>query len=539
MPSLHTIVNESDRGRGTDMLRRLMLAWLRRHSPPGRGSRLAAGGAGVPGGARRAGSAAGDPLSRIRQAFNNADDLVFQPIAAGRIPCTLVYFETIADKDALLEHLIKPLRELDSVDNGRRLLAGLLNGAVVSMQATPCADTDSAVEALLEGQAALLIDRGRSGICLFPVTLYSERSVTESQHETVIVGPQEAFVESIRTNLSLVRHKLKHPDFKTVKYTFGRFTKTEAYLVYIEGMCNQDVLREIKNKLDAVDADSVLGSSYIKERMEDTSWSPFPTIQYSERPDTLAASLMEGRVGLMIDGTPQSLIAPVTFFSLMQSAEDYYQSYLASTWIRWIRLFFVAMSFLVPSVYVAVTTFHPEMVPSNLLITISAARENIPFPALAEVLIMELIFEGLREAGIRIPRPLGQTVSIIGAIVIGQATVQAGIVSAPTVIVVSITGIASFVIPHFELGLAFRLLRFPLLLLGGLLGMAGLVTGLFILFLHLISLKSFGVPYMHPLAPLSLRDWKDIFVRIDWSRMEPRPEAYRKSDAAEGTSGHE
>ncbi|MFD2331312.1 spore germination protein [Cohnella sp. GCM10020058] len=520
------------------MLKRLIRAWLR-HSLQRRPSEGAPGGFGTRtasrGGVR---AASGDPLAALLDAFKHSEDLVCQPVSAGGVACTLVYFETIVDKATLFAHLIRPLREQTAMQ-ANDLLDGLLDGALVSIQAARCRDVDQAVSALLEGQAALLIDAGRKGVCLFPVTQYNDRAVTESQHETVIVGPQEAFVENIRTNLALVRHKLKHPDFKVEKYTFGRFTKTETYLVYIEGLCNGDVLTEVRKKLAGIDVSSILGASYIAERMQDMPLTPFPTVQYSERPDTLAAALMEGRIGMMIDGTPQSLIVPVTFFSLMQSAEDYYQNFMASTWIRWIRLFFLAMSFLVPSVYVAVTTFHPEIVPANLLQTITAARENIPFPALAEVLIMELIFEGLREAGIRIPRPLGQTVSIIGAIVIGQATVQAGIVSAPTVIVVSITGIASFVIPHFELGLAFRLLRFPLLLLGGLLGMAGLVTGLFILFWHLVSLSSFGVPYMHPVAPLSVRDWKDTFVRINWTRMNPRPEAYRKSDAAERQHAHE
>ncbi|CAI6081713.1 spore germination protein [Cohnella sp. JJ-181] len=521
------------------MLKRLIRAWILR-AASGRPSRPSSRGFGGPAAPRDLAAAPSDALASIRQAFKHAEDLVCQPILAGGVACTLVYFQTIVDEKTLLEHLIRPLQDQAGAADPRELLDGLLQGGLVSVQASRCRDADQAVSAILEGQAALLIDGGRQGICLFPITKYSSRAVVESQHETVIVGPQEAFVENIKTNLSLVRHKLKHPDFKVEKQTFGRFTKTDTYLIYIEGLCNADVLREMKQKLAAIDPSSVLGASYIAERIQGPPITPFPRIQYSERPDTLVSSLMEGRIGLMVDGTPQTLIVPVTFFSLMQSAEDYYQNYLASTWIRWIRLFFVVMSFLVPSVYVAVTTFHPEIVPANLLQTITAARENIPFPALAEVLIMELIFEGLREAGIRIPRPLGQTVSIIGAIVIGQATVEAGIVSAPTVIVVSVTGIASFVIPHFELGLAFRLLRFPLLILGGLLGMAGLVTGLFILFWHLVSLSSFGVPYMHPVAPLSLRDWKDTFIRINWSRMKPRPEAYRDEEAAERLpSGHE
>ena len=207
----------------------------------------------------------------------------------------------------------------------------------------------------------------------------------------------------------------------------------------------------------------------------------------------------------------------------MQSSEDYYQRFHSATFIRLIRLLFAIVAFLLPSAYVAVTTFHPEIIPTNLLITIASARENIPFPALVEALLMEITFEGLREAGIRIPKPLGQTVSIIGGIVVGQAAVQAGIVSAPLVIIVSITGIASFIIPHFELGLAFRLLRFPVLIMGGTLGLFGVVISVYLIYWYMVSLRSFGVPYMQPFAPFVLRDLKDTFIRVPWFRMKKEP----------------
>ncbi|WP_342576583.1 spore germination protein [Paenibacillus sp. FSL M8-0142] len=297
-------------------------------------------------------------------------------------------------------------------------------------------------------------------------------------------------------------------------------------MVYIEGLAKPEVVQEVNQHLAAIDIDGTFGISTLSEQMKEGVRSPFPQFQYTERPDSVAASLLEGRVGIMQDGTPSALIVPVTLMSLLQSSEDYYHSFYSSSWIRLVRFAFGLMSLLMPSLYVAITTFQPSIIPTDLLITISASRENIPFTALAEALIMELTFEALREAGTRIPKPVGQTISIIGAIVIGQAAVEAGIVSNPMVIVVSITGIASYIIPNFELGLAFRLLRFPILILGGTLGLIGVFAAAFLVYGHMASLKSFGTPYLQPIAPLILSDWKDAFFRAPSKMMKKRPKTY-------------
>lgn len=467
-----------------------------------------------------------NPLDEIQAYLQHVADVTYQRIQLGPdAACTLIYIETIIDKTLLYEQIIPPLVSRGQAVTGRELLAEALSGSLSPVISRGTSSVKQVITDILAGDLALLIDQQKM-ICVFPLTKYSQRSISEAQNEVVLTGPQEAFVENIHNNVSLVRHKIKHPDFKLVQYELGEYTKTTAYIVYVEGLCNENTLHEIQSKLDKMNIDSVLSSNYVAEHLDDQPLSPFPTIQYTERPDTLVSSLLEGRIGIMVDGSPQTLIVPVTFFSLMQSPEDYFQRYIAATWIRWIRFFFVLASFLVPSLYIAITTFHPEMIPSDLLITIAAAREKIPFPALAEVLIMEFTFEGLREAGIRIPRPLGQTVSVIGAIVIGQAAVQAGVVSAPTVIVVSITGIASFIIPHFELGLSFRLLRFPMLILGGMFGLYGIIIGMLILYWHLVSIRSFGVPYLYPVAPLVFADWKDVFLRVQWPKMNNRPRSY-------------
>jgi spore germination protein KA len=235
---------------------------------------------------------------------------------------------------------------------------------------------------------------------------------------------------------------------------------------------------------------------------------------------------MEGRIGIIQDGTPTAMIAPTSFFTMLQSSEDYYQSFYAASWIRIVRFLFSIISMILPSLYVAITTFHPQIIPPNLLITIASARENIPFSALTEALIMELTFEALREAGTRIPKPVGQTVSIIGGIVIGQAAVQAGIVSAPMVIVVSITGIATYIIPHYELGLTFRLLRFPLLIMGGTMGLLGVYITAFLIYGHVANLRPLGSPYLQPVAPLVIQDWKDTLARFPSNLLKKRSSLY-------------
>lgn len=465
-------------------------------------------------------------LIQVQSRLIGVADMIYQPLQIGPLRCTLLYIQSIVDTQIMREAIVKPLlEEAARSEVGPDFITQVVSGTFFSLESEHRTSAETLVDDIVTGNAALYIE-GMSGMIIFSIQNYQKRSVPESTNEVVVVGPQEAFIEDINVNMSLLRHKIKHPDFKMIKFTIGKYTKTEVFVIYIQGLCKPEILENVLTSLGEIDMDSSLGVSYLSEFLEDHPLSPFPQYQYTERPDTVAAALVEGRIGVMQDGTPFSLLIPVTFFSLMQSSEDYYQRFHSASFIRIIRLLFAVIAFLLPSVYVAVTTFHPEIIPTNLLITIASARENIPFPALIEAFIMEITFEGLREAGIRIPKPLGQTVSIIGGIVIGQAAVQAGIVSAPLVIVVSITGIAAFIIPHFELGLAFRLLRFPVLLMGGTLGLFGVVISIYLLYWYMVSMRSFGVPYMQPFAPLVLRDFKDTFIRVPWFLMKKRTKAY-------------
>ncbi|CAH1191355.1 Spore germination protein A1 [Paenibacillus auburnensis] len=471
-------------------------------------------------------------LDGIQEQLAGCSDAVYQSINVYGHSCMLIYIPSIVDTLSLQEFVSTPLKsEANSEPDWPRFLERLDYGSAFAIPYIKVYDLDRAVELAVSGNAVLYIE-GLPYLYYFEITHYQKRAVSESQNELVVIGPQEAFIEDVATNLSLLRHKIKHADLKTKHFSIGKYTKTDVYLVYIEGLYKPEILAEIEGVLQGLNVDGSLGVSYLAEHMKQGHFSPFPVFQYTERPDSVAASLMEGRVGILQDGTPSALLTPVTFFSLLQSSEDYYQNFYAGSWIRLVRFFFSLISLLLPALYVAITTFHSQIIPSDLLLTIASARENIPFSALTEALIMELTFEALREAGTRIPKPVGQTVSIIGGIVIGQAAVQAGIVSAPMVIVVSITGIASYIIPHLELGLTFRLLRFVLLVLGGTMGLLGVIVAVFVIYGHLAHLRSFGTPYLQPVAPLILEDWKDTLLRVPNPFMTKRSTAFtdRKND---------
>ncbi|MGP0578931.1 spore germination protein [Paenibacillus peoriae] len=377
-------------------------------------------------------------------------------------------------------------------------------------------------QAILSGNAVIVTD-GNTYALAVSIAGGVRRAVEEPSSQTVVRGPKEGFTEDISTNITLIRRKIRTPDLKFESHIIGRYTQTKVMLAYIEDVANPEVVQEITKRLQSIDTDSILESGYIEEFIQDEPITPFPTMLTSERPDTVAGSLLDGQVAILVDGTPFALIAPVTFFNFFQTAEDYYQRYDISSFLRALRLMSFLISLLLPSLFIALTTFQQEMIPTTLLITLMAQREGTPFPALLEALMMELMFEVIREAGVRMPRVIGPAISIVGALVIGQAAVQAGLVSSAMVIVVAFTAISNFVIPYFSMASAVRLLRFGLMLLAGALGLFGILIGLIPLLVHLVSLKSFGVNYFMPYSPFYKSNMKDLVIRVPWWAMKTRP----------------
>ena len=400
----------------------------------------------------------------------------------------------------------------------------LLNLRIPVSDTKQVTDIAGVVREVSIGSAVLLID-GRPGGMAFFLSKWEKRSPDEPKAEPVIRGPREGFTETLSDNTAMLRRKIRSPQLKMRPVEVGRFTQTRVIVAYIEGLADAALVEDVTDRLSQIDIDGILESGYIEELIEDNPWSPFPQLLSTERPDAAAAGLLEGRVVMLVDGTPFALVVPTTLPSLLQSSEDYYQRFWLSTAVRWLRYLFFVLSLLLPSAYVAVLTYHQEMLPTALLLSVARSREEVPFPALVEALLMEITFEALREAGVRLPKQVGTAVSIVGVLVIGEAAVSAGLVSAPMVMVVSLTGIASFTIPRYNAGFAFRMLRFPIMLLAGTLGLLGTMLGVIAIIVHMCRLRSFGVPYLSPLSPADRTAMRDVFIRAPWwmPGMRPQP----------------
>lgn len=375
---------------------------------------------------------------------------------------------------------------------------------------------------LLSGDAILLLNGYAEGLRI-GVTGREERNVGEPNSQPSIRGPMDAFTENIQTNISLIRRRIKDPHLWLEIHEIGRVTKTNIAIMYQKNIANDQIIQEVRCRLDEIDIDGILESGYIEEFIQEKKATPFPTVYNSERPDTIVAGILEGRVAILIDGTPFVLLVPALFIHFMQTPEDYYQRADISTLIRIIRYMSFLIVLLAPSMYIAITTYHQEMLPTNLLLNLAAQREGVPFPAFIEALLIEIVYEILREAGVRMPRTVGQSVSIVGTLVIGQSAVEAGIFSAAMVIIVSITAISSYVIPSNAMSISVRMIRFVLMGLAASFGLFGILSGVIILILHLNSLRSFGIPYMSPLAPFEPKDQKDTLFRFPWPHMLTRP----------------
>jgi spore germination protein KA len=469
-------------------------------------------------------------IKEIKQTLGKSTDIVIREIVAGTdgtISLAIIYTEGLADKDFVQDFIIKPLmltiRDTEiSYQGNLDSMTILENFALANGELKEIQDFDSLYQHILSGDTVLILEGYTKGFAIGSKG-WEDRGINEPSSQTVIRGPKDGFSETLRTNTALVRRKIKDPNLWIETKPIGKKTRTDVALIYLNGVADDKIVEEVRHRLSQIDIDAILESGYIEELIQDKTYSPFPTIFNTERPDTLAAGILEGRIALIIDGTPFALLVPAVFVQFFQSSEDYYQRFDVSFLIRMLRYLSFFLALITPSAYIAVTTFHQEMLPTQLLISLAAQREGTPFPALIEALLMELTFEILREAGVRMPRAIGSAISIVGALVLGQAAVEAGIVSSAMIIVVSITAISNFVMPAINMAISIRMLRFPLMFLAATFGLFGMIIGLIAIILHLCSLRSFGVPYMSPMAPFKLKDQKDVIFRTPISRMFTRP----------------
>lgn len=466
-------------------------------------------------------------LQEIMNTYGHSTDLVVRRLEFGKdgtIPIGLIYIDGLTDSKDILEALMQDLFQVYSLEatNQQDPLSFIKDRVLSIGQVKEANAFETLYKAIASGDTVILLDGNSNGL-ISSNKNWKERSITEPATQTVIRGPREGFTETMRTNTSLLRRKIKDPNLHLENKTIGRVTQTDVSIMYIKGIVNEKVLQEVRDRLDQIKIDGILESGYIEELIQDAKFSPFPTIYNTERPDTVAAGLLEGRVAILVDGTPFVLLVPHLFSQFFHSSEDYYQRADFVTLIRIIRYIGLFIALLAPSLYIAITTFHQELLPTALLIGLAAQREGVPFPAFVEALAMEVTFEILREAGVRMPKAIGQSISIVGTLVIGQAAVEAGLVSAAMVIIVSITAISNFIIPAFNLAISVRMIRFGFMGLAASFGLYGIFIGLVALVLHLCSLRSFGMPFMAPFAPFILQEQKDTIFRLPQWALLTRP----------------
>jgi len=389
---------------------------------------------------------------------------------------------------------------------------------------------------VLSGETAILIDG--SGQALIANTRgWEHRPISEPLTESVIRGPRVGFNEIMKTNTAQIRRWIRDPNLRIKAFQLGRRSKTDIAVAYIEGIANPEVVDEVQRRLKKIDIDGIIESSYIEEMIEDSPFSVFPTVQDTERADRVVAALLQGRVAIITDNTPFVLLVPVTFWSLYYAAEDYYHRWPLASLLRFVRFIAFLFSLYLPAFFIALSTFSPELIPFKLAVAIAGSREGVPFPVFIEVFLMEIAIEIIREASIRLPGPLGQTIGIVGGFILGDAAVRAGIISPIITVIVALTAISSFTAPSFAVAIGTRILRFPLMIIAAVGGLFGISMATILLIIHLASIKSFGTPYLSPFTPFKPEDMKDTLFRVPWWAMTYRPGMYRPFDQVREGNG--
>lgn len=466
-------------------------------------------------------------LEVIKQKFltSKNQDVIIREFRIGRkIKAFMAYIDGMMDKQTLNLSILPQLMSRDALKElGEESPTDYLMENILAVHDVRKTNKYSdVVMQILRGLSALFVE-GCGDCILIETKGFEKRTVSSPQTETVVKGPQEGFTENLRTNVTLVRRIIKNENLITEVLPIGKTNRLSCAVMYLEGIANPKVVEEAKKRLKRIDADFVLGDGMLEQFIEDNSFTLFPQVVSTERPDRTASFIMEGKVVIIAEGTPFALAAPVTFFGLFHTSEDTFVRWPGGTFLRLIRIFGLFCATFLPGLYVALTLYHIEMIPTELLISIARAKELVPFPTLLEVLIMEVSFELIREGGIRVPNVIGQTLGIVGALILGQAAVAAGLVSPMLVIVASITGLGSFAIPNYTLAIAIRIERFLFIIAGAALGFYGISLMAVILTFFVCSIKSFGVPYFAPVAPRTKVN-SDVILRYPiWAHKE-RPD---------------
>lgn len=464
-------------------------------------------------------------LSELKNMFSADETFIFREFCCRKMPnrsFCIAFIDGLTEKTSINDQIVKPIieAELDEAADVNGLIDTITKEVISAASVRQSSRFEDILDSLLTGSTILFVDQFERTIIIDTAQI-DERAITEPESEKVVSGPREGFTESIGTNISLIRRRLKTSNLKLRFRELGTETKTKICICYLESIADKKIVEEVERRLSKIDMDGILDSGYIQEMIKDTMPTPFKTVGDTERPDIVAGKLLEGKIAILCDGTPIAVTMPFLFIEYFNVNEDYYNNYYYSTINRMVRWFGFFLASSVPAIYVSLVTYHQEMIPTQLLLSIYGSRQNVPFPTIVEAVIMLFVFEILRETSVRIPSVVGQTISIVGALVIGQAAVEAKLVSAPMIIVSALTGITSFVIPKMQGELI--IIRLFFIIGASIMGLYGYLFCVMCMFIHLASLRSFGIPYMMSIASLRPADAKDNIIRAPWKMMKTRP----------------
>lgn len=463
-----------------------------------------------------------DNIKLLDDLFDTVDTMLsrrFRNAGDSAASFCIYYSDGVTDAMMINEHAIKPLILSKELRAGPGLFEQIKSQIVLMNDIQETTDIQEIVNAITYGDTLLLID-GSDRALILSSKSFTLRSISEPEGEKVLSGPREGFSEGIMTNLSLIRRRLRTHHLKLHFITKGRQSSTSVCVAYLDNIVNKTILSELYRRLETIDMDAVLDSNYLNEHIAEKSVLGLSSTGSTERPDVVVGKLLEGRIAILVDGTPTALTLPYLFIENFQSSEDYYMSPIYASYSRILRIMCFFLTITVPAVFVAVVAFHHDMLPSALMLSIANGRRNVPLPAALECFVMLIVFDILREAGVRMPSHVGQALSIVGALVIGQAAVEAKLVAAPMVIVVAFAGISILMVPR--LTVAGLIGRYACLLLATMLGLTGLVVGLSVILIHILNMKTFGIPYLLPTEQLRYQEVKDIFFRAPWPKMFTR-----------------
>ncbi|WP_079529478.1 spore germination protein [Halobacillus hunanensis] len=476
-------------------------------------------------------------IINIKKMLDQPGDLLTRPFVIGETgpACAIIYIDGLTDTKVINESIMKNIQSgADEIGKGfeeaeTALLDRLSYHVISSASVKKVTTLDDASLAILSGETALFVD-GTDELLIIDTKGWEDRSIEQPVSEGTIRGPRDAFTENIRTNTMLIRRRIRDANLRFKSHQIGRRSKNNLTVAFVDGIVHPELIKEVNRRLETIDLDDAPESGYIEEWIEDSFLSPFPQMHNTERPDKVATALTEGKVAILLDGTPFVLIAPATFGAMMHSPEDYYERWMIGSLLRTLRYFAAFLAVFLPALYIALVSYHPGLIPSKLAFSIAATREGLPFPAVIEAFLMEITMELLREAGIRLPKPIGQTIGIVGGLVIGEAAVSAGIVSPVMVIIVAVTAIASFSLPSYSFAISIRMLRFGFMIAAAFLGLYGIILAYILINIHIVNLKSFGIPYTTPFAPGFKSDWKDLVLRFPIPMMTKRPKFMQTED---------